>query len=128
MQKIHHWKMRAWQSLTRRGILGISLSAALISFYVLLYWSADIDQLWVSAREKEVLEPLDRKIQAAIGLAAEQGLKDQKAFVLMSYRDRAVFGDSYHRYLLPENRVFVDRLRRTDAAPVTRWVDGLLLS
>jgi NAD-dependent dihydropyrimidine dehydrogenase PreA subunit len=123
MQKLHRFKMLLWQSLTRRGILGIILTAILMSFYVLLFWSTDIDQLWVAAREKEVLAPLERKIQAATGLAAEQGLKDQKTYILSSYRDRAAFGDDYHRYLLPENRVFVDRLRRIDTAPVTRWVD-----
>lgn len=123
MQTFHRFKMRLWQSLTKRGILGIFLSFVLIGFYVLLYWSGDIDQLWSASHERRVLEPLERKIVAARGLAAEQGLIDQKVYILASYRDRAAFADGYHRYLLPENRVFVDRLRKAQTAPVTRRVD-----
>ncbi|GAB4424212.1 MAG: hypothetical protein OHK0011_04660 [Turneriella sp.] len=115
--------MWLWQSFTRRGLLGILLSLILISFYVLLYWSGDIDALWHAAREKEILEPLERKIAAAAGLAAEQGLRDQKKYILASYRERTTFGSGYQRYLLPEYRVFVDRLRRIDPNPVSRWVD-----
>ncbi|MFZ5627583.1 MAG: 4Fe-4S binding protein [Spirochaetota bacterium] len=124
MQKLHRFRMQLWESLTRKGILGILFSVILVGFYVLLYWSADIDQLWMASRERQVLEPLERKITAAQGLAAEQGLKDQKTYILSSYRDRAAFGGGYHRYLLPENRVFVDRLRTVHTAPVTRWVDN----
>lgn len=123
MQKLHRLKMLLWQGLTRRGLLGIILSCALISFYVLLYWSGEIDQLWAASHVNQVLAPLERKISAARGIAAEQGLKDQKSYILASYREQAAFGGGYHRYLLPEYRVFVDRLRNTSPAPVTSWVD-----
>jgi NAD-dependent dihydropyrimidine dehydrogenase PreA subunit len=122
MQKLHRIKMWLWQSLTRRGVLGILLAAILISFYIVLYWSEDIDALWHASREKEILEPLERKISAARGLAAEQGLKDQKTYILDSYREPAAFGGGYHRYLLPEYRVFVDRLRKIHPAPVSARV------
>jgi NAD-dependent dihydropyrimidine dehydrogenase PreA subunit len=124
MQKLHRIKMWLWQSLTRRGVLGILLAAILISFYIVLYWSEDIDALWRASREKEILEPLERKISAARGLAAEQGLKDQKTYILDSYREPAAFGGGYHRYLLPEYRVFVDRLRKIHPAPVSARVEA----
>lgn len=121
-QKLHRIFLRLKQSLTRRGILGILLSLVLISFYVLLYWSYDLDAMILAEREQKILEVLDRKIAAAKGLAAEQGIKDQKAFVIASYRDRSS-GTTYHRYLLPENRIFVDRLRRLDPAPLSHLID-----
>lgn len=121
-QKLHRLFLRLKQSLTRRGILGILLSLVLISFYVLLYWSYDLDAMILAAREQKILEVLDRKIAAAKGLAAEQGLKDQKAFVIASYREPR-FGQNYHPYLLPENRIFVDRLRRLDPAPLSHLID-----
>lgn len=122
-QKLHRLRMRLWRSLTRRGLVGILLSVVLMGFYVLLYWSAEIDQLWAASSERRVLAALDSKIAAAHGMAAEQGLKDQKAYILASYRDRSAFGDGYHRYLLPENRIFVDLLRKSGVGLVTRRVD-----
>lgn len=127
-QKLHRVWLRLDQSLTRRGVLAVLLSLVLINFYVLLYWSHDLDAVILAQREKKILEVLDRKIAAARGLAAEQGLKDQRDFILKSYRETAALHGGYHRYLLPENRSFVDRLRKLNPAPLSYWVDRVAAS
>lgn len=111
-------------SFTRRGLLGILLSFVLIGFYVVLYWSYDLDALWAEHQTQKILAPLHKKIAAASGLAAETGLKDQLRYILASYQEPHRHPDGYHRYLLPEYRSFVDALRRSDMQPFSRRVDA----
>lgn len=78
---------RLWLSLTRRGILAVMVSVVLVSFYAVLYWSYDIDSLWTERQQKQILAPLEKKIAAAEkgGLAAAQGLGEQRRFILESF-------------------------------------------
>ncbi|MBL8034357.1 MAG: hypothetical protein JNJ69_11680, partial [Leptospiraceae bacterium] len=93
-----------WQSLTRRGVLAVLASLVLTGFYVVLYWSYDIDALYVQRQQHQILSSLDKKIAVAerSGVAALRGLQDQKKFIFDS-----LSSGNYHAYLLPENRIFV---------------------
>lgn len=110
-----------WQSLTRRGVLAVLASLVLTGFYVVLYWSYDIDALYVQRQQHQILSSLDKKIAVAerSGVAALRGLQDQKKFIFDS-----LSSGNYHAYLLPENRIFVDRLRRVHRQPVSALIDN----
>ncbi len=115
-------RMRLWQSLTRRGVLGWALASVFISFYVLLYWSYDLDAVVYSRQQQTVLAPLTKKLAAARdgNLAARHGLEAQLAHVQASAQPN----QQYHLYLLPENRIFVDRLRALKPQPVSAVIEG----
>lgn len=117
---------RLWLSLTRRGILAVMVSVVLVSFYAVLYWSYDIDSLWTERQQRQVLAPLEKKIAAAEkgGLAAAQGLSDQRRFILESFEASKKNPGSYHARLLPENRIFVDRLRKIHLQPTSALIDN----
>lgn len=110
-----------WQSLTRRGVLAVLASLVLTGFYVVLYWSYDIDALYVQRQQHQILSSLDKKIAVAerSGVAALRGLQDQKKFIFDS-----LSSGNYHAYLLQENRIFVDRLRRVHRQPVSALIDN----
>jgi ferredoxin-type protein NapH len=117
---------RLWASFTRRGVLAVLTSVVLVSFYVMLYWSYDIDTLISERQTSRIFAPLDKKIAAAEmgGLAAAAGLKDQKTKILQSINEPARFSGGYHPFLLPENRVYVDRLKKVRKQPVSAVLDG----
>lgn len=118
-------RMRLWQSLTRRGILAWAFSLCFISFYVMLYWSYDLDGLLVSRQRQTILAPLVKKIAVAQAgnLAARHGLEAQLAHVVAGANEKTD-ANIYHAYLLPENRVFVDRLRSLQPQPVSAAIEG----
>lgn len=118
-------RMRLWQSLTRRGILAWAFSLCFISFYVMLYWSYDLDGLLVSRQRQTILAPLVKKIAVAQAgnLAARHGLEGQLAHVVAG-ANKKTGANIYHAYLLPENRVFVDRLRSLQPQPVSAVIEG----
>lgn len=117
---------RLWLSLTRRGILAVILSLVLISFYLVLYWSYDIDQLWQERQAARILRPLDKKIAAAESgnLAALSGLRDQREKILRSVNQGQALQGGYAPYLLPEYRLYVDQLRKARPARVSALIDG----
>ena len=117
---------RLWLSLTRRGVLAVLVSLVLISFYVVLYWSYDIDNLWVERQQKQILAPLEKKIAAAEkgGMAAAHGLTEQRRYIAESLAASKKNPGSYHTRLLPENRIFVDRLRKINQQPTSSIMDN----
>ena len=117
---------RLWLSLTRRGILAVMVSLLLVSFYVVLYWSYDIDSLWAARQQNQIFAPLDKKIAAAEqgGLAAAYGLKEQRRYIAESLAATKKNPGSYHARLAPENHIFVDRLRKIKAQPTSAVIDS----
>ncbi len=117
---------RLWLSLTRRGILGWLLAMVFIAFYAMLYWSYDIDALVYQKQQQNVLAPLAKKLEAARAgnLAARHGIENQIAHVFASVAMQIDGKPGYHAYLLPENRVFVDRLRTLRPQPVSAVIEG----
>ena len=105
-------RMALWQSLTRRGILGWAFAVIFVGFYVMLYWSYDLDAIIAGRQQETILAPLKKKlaIAQADNLAARHGLEAQLKHVIAGAKEKSTAA-AYHTYLLPENRVFVDRLR-----------------
>lgn len=120
---------RLWLSLTRRGVLAVLLSLVLVSFYVILYWSYDIDNLWVERQQMQILAPLEKKIAAAEkgGMAAVYGLGEQRRYILESFEASKKNPGSYHARLMAENRIFVDRLRKINRQPTSTLIDNAAL-
>lgn len=122
----HGLKGRLWASFTRRGVFGYATAFVLIGFYVVLYWSYDLDAILVTRSRAAILSPLDKKISAAEkgGLAARTGLTEQRRYVIESAEGHAKFNGGYHPRLFPEYRIYADRLRRIPAQPVSALVDN----
>lgn len=121
------------RSATRksRRILYLAIVAGffLLALFAAFFWAHDIDALLAERRRAAILAPLDKKIAAAgaAGLAAAKGLKEQKEKVLQSVAEPAKFSGGYHAYLLAENRIYVDRLRKVREQPFSAFADGAAL-
>lgn len=113
-------------SLSRRGILAFMLASVLISFYVLLYWSYDLDGLLSDYATARILAPLDKKIAAAEsgGLAAAYGLRNQRQRILQNAAEPGKYETGYHPYLLPEYRHYVDAVKKINRQVLTSIIDG----
>lgn len=95
--------------------------AVLAGFFTGFFWLEDIDAMLHKRQTARVLAPLDKKIAAAeiSQLSAATGLKGQREKILQSV------AQGYHPYLLPENRIFVDRLKRLNAHPFSGFVESV---
>jgi hypothetical protein len=113
------------RSITVHRAMAFLLVVVLISSYWILFWSSEIDAFIVGHQTKRILGPLDRKIDVAesSGMAAARGLKDQRGRIIASAKNPSQFSDGYHRFLLPINRSYVDKLRRLNPSPVTQVIE-----
>lgn len=105
----------------RRTIFFILLPALLAGLFAVLIWSDDIDTALHKRQMARVLAPLDKKIAAAEAgqLSAATGLKGQRERILQS------LGGGYNPYLLPENRIFVDRLKKLNPHPFSAFIESI---
>lgn len=119
MQNTKRKSPRALYFAVVAGVFVLALFAA-------FFWAHDIDTRLAERRRAAILAPLDKKIAAAeaAGLAAAKGLKDQREKILQSVAEPAKFPGGYHAYLLAENRIYVERLRKVRERPFSMFADG----
>jgi len=100
--------------LTKGGLIAALSVVVLAAIFTVFYRAENIDAWQKRQRETKILAALDRKIHAAEAahLTAAAGLEDQKQKILQSVASAKSYSDGYHPYLLPENRIYVDRLRK----------------
>ena len=105
----------------RGTILFVLLLALCGGIFAALQWSGDIDAALHKRQVARVLAPLDKKIAAAEAgqLSAAAGLKGQRERILQS------LGSGYHPYLLPENRIFADRLKKLNPRPFSAFIESV---
>ncbi|MBX3722501.1 MAG: hypothetical protein KF713_11735 [Turneriella sp.] len=119
MQNTKRKSPRALYFAVVAGVFVLALFAA-------FFWAHDIDTRLAERRRAAILAPLNKKIAAAeiAGLAAAKGLKDQREKILQSVAEPAKFPGGYHAYLLAENRIYVERLRKVREHPFSAVADG----
>lgn len=98
----------------KAGLISALLIVVLGAIFAVFYRAENIDAWQKERRETKILAALDQKIHAAEAahLSAAAGLKDQRQRILQSVDAAKNYSDGYHPYLLPENRIYVDRLHR----------------